>query len=183
MKIAISGAHGVGKTTLAKTLAKMLDLPLLKETAREVAQEYGFVNTEQIRGADNFMKSLFQNAVFTRQARKELMYQYGFVGDRSVIDCIAYSYLYGMPEYFLQALQKAALEHSNIYSLIVYCPISAASIEADGFRLVDKGSQEAIDRRIQTLLEEVECPVLRLSTNRDMWAREVLGALWEDELA
>ncbi|HHW42532.1 MAG TPA: AAA family ATPase [Desulfotomaculum sp.] len=41
MRIAITGTHGTGKTTLATELARKLGLPLITEQARRVAVNIG----------------------------------------------------------------------------------------------------------------------------------------------
>lgn len=101
-------------------------------------------------------------------------YRSRFVSDRSILDCVAYCYLYGMPDYYVETLRKEALKHSEEYAVIVYCPIPEVPVEDDGFRLVDKASQQFIDGAIRALLKNAECPVLRLGTDRDKWLWQVL---------
>ena len=46
MKIAIAGAHGVGKTSFAKALAKKLKINYIYDIVREEAVKKGFVINE-----------------------------------------------------------------------------------------------------------------------------------------
>ena len=174
MRIAISGAHGVGKTTLARKLAKTLDLPQIEEVVRSVAKDFGFKTTGQIRKAKELDKCLFQNTLFVRQAVTEMQFKNGFVSDRSMLDFVAYCYLYNLPDHYVEILQKEALRYSEFYDLLVYCPIPDVVLENDGFRLTDKDSQKFIDVAIRKLLNEAACPVVWLRTDRGSWEREVL---------
>lgn len=174
MKIAISGAHGVGKTTLAGKLAKALALPQIEEVVRSVARDFGFRTTGQIQKSGLLDKCLFQNTLFVRQAVTEMQFKNGFVSDRSMLDFVAYCYLYNLPDHYVEILQKEALRHSEFYDLLVYCPIPDVVLENDGFRLTDKDSQKVVDAAIRGLLNEAECPVIGLGIDRSSWEREVL---------
>ncbi|HHV36126.1 MAG TPA: ATP-binding protein [Syntrophomonadaceae bacterium] len=174
MRIAISGAHGVGKTTLAKSLAAKLNLPLVEEVARSVAAENGFKTTTDIQNAVPSARALYQHSVFFRQVMKEDYYHRGYVSDRSVFDCVAYCILYDLHHDFISFLRAEAIKHSSDYDFIVYCPIPSNGIADDGFRLTDQESQKMINDSIQTLLKFAKCPVLRLGENRERWEEEVL---------
>ena len=174
MRIAISGAHGVGKTTLAKSLAGKLNLPLVEEVARSVAAENGFKTTTDIQNAVPSARALYQHSVFFRQVMKEDYYHSGYVSDRSVFDCVAYCILYDLHHDFISFLRAEAIKHSSDYDFIVYCPIPDGKISADGFRLTDKESQKFIDDSLRILLAFAKCPVLALGKSRDLWEEEVL---------
>lgn len=174
MRIAISGAHGVGKTTLAKSLAGKLNLPLVEEVARSVAAENGFKTTTDIQNAVPSARALYQHSVFFRQVMKEDYYHRGYVSDRSVFDCVAYCILYDLHHDFISFLRAEAIKHSSDYDFIVYCPIPDGKISADGFRLTDKESQKFIDDSLRILLAFAKCPVLALGKSRDLWEEEVL---------
>lgn len=171
MRIAISGAHGVGKTTLAKSLAGKLNLPLVEEVVRSVASDFGYKTTEEIRTAEMISKVKFQNAVFDRQIEEETAH---FVSDRSIFDCVGYCCLYKLPRDIVSYMRKEASKHSKKYDFIVYCPIPKDDIISDGFRLTDKCSQRDVNFYIYALLMTAECPVLWLGENRDLWEEEVL---------
>ncbi len=174
MRIAISGSHGVGKTTLTNRLAQELCLPIISEVARTVARDFGFSSTKQIVQAKQVRKFMFQMGVFYNQMIEEKKYSQGFVSDRSIFDSVAYSIYYGLLAPIIKDKKKQAAEHSKSYDMIIYCPIPEIGIEEDGFRLSDKKSQLAVDRHIISLLDLAQCKVIRLSRNRDNWTEEVL---------
>lgn len=174
MKIAISGSHGVGKTTLARALSKELGLPMISEVAREVAKKQGFETTEQIWHAFKIQRMIFQLNVYFHQIKAEEDSWRGFIADRSVFDVVAYCIFYDLPLGLIEYLRSDAIQHSRRYDLIVYCPVPGGELEDDGFRLVDKESQIMIDNSLKILLEFAKCPVLRLTQNRENWKYEVL---------
>ena len=95
MKIAICGTHAVGKTTLAKWLSKEIELPLLKEQARELLEtEFPFFETE--RDFDFFKE--FQTAVLDGQIQLEKNHTSGFIADRALIDSWAYVHVRSLME-------------------------------------------------------------------------------------
>lgn len=173
MRIAISGAHGVGKTTLAKSLAGKLNLPLVEEVARSVAKNRAYKTTEQIQKAVMLDKIIFQSEVFCSQVREEGKH-WDFVSDRSIFDCVGYCSLYGLPFSLVCIMRDLAVGHSKNYDVIIYCPIPGNNIDNDGFRLTDKRSQMDVGANIRSLLMTAECPVLWLGENRERWEEEVL---------
>ncbi len=95
MRIAITGAHGVGKSTLALMLATELQLPLIEEIARVVAEKMGYASTQEIVKANTIDRQRFQEAVLSCQINTEFRYYArGFVADRSVLDVAAYAAWY-----------------------------------------------------------------------------------------
>ncbi len=173
MGIAISGAHGVGKTILAKSLAGKLNLPLVEEVARSVAKEQGYKTTEQIQNSEMLDKVIFQSSVFRSQVCEESKH-WNFVSDRSVFDCVGYCFLYNLPSSLVCIMWDLAVEYSKNYDAIIYCPIPSEAITDDGFRLTSKQEQEKVDYHIAMLLKYANCPVLWLEENRDHWEEEVL---------
>ncbi|MEW6771820.1 MAG: ATP-binding protein [Bacillota bacterium] len=134
MRIAITGAHGTGKTTLARALSKELGLPLISEQARLVAKEMEINSCEDLLRNPELARE-FQERVLEEQIRAQLAHPQGFVSDRCTLDCIAYWNLYlgdgsDAGRYFF----KARLHAFRRLDLIVYVPPLVLS-GGDGFRL------------------------------------------------
>lgn len=180
-KIALTGAHGAGKTTLAKALSETLGFPLITERARAVARDMGIGHCQELVG--NPVLSLeFQERVLDAQIRAQSENPGGFISDRSTLDCLAYLRLY---------LGVKALNMSNYYyrarfhawrklDLLVYVP-PAREIVPDGFRL--EGCAEQIDMFIAEevlLAEKHGLRVIRLkSKSVNDRVSEVLAHLQE----
>lgn len=134
MRIAITGAHGTGKTTLARALSEKLGLPLIAEQARLVAEEMGVKTCEELLQNSKLARQ-FQERVLEEQIRAQLARPEGFVSDRCTLDCIAYWNLYlgdgsDAGRYFF----RARLHAFRRLDLIVYVPPLVLS-GGDGFRL------------------------------------------------
>jgi|694.fasta_scaffold42522_9 nicotinamide riboside kinase len=143
MKIALTGTHGVGKTTLAKMLVERLNLPYIHEGARSVIE---MLNTYSLdyRDFGDEQRSLFQKCVVNLQLIVENSFEQGFVSDRSLFDCQAYS--------------NFDIEVANIadrYDLIVYLPIEF-ELEKDGVRFTDPVFQKEIDTKILKSIENID---------------------------
>jgi nicotinamide riboside kinase len=155
LRIAISGAHGVGKSSLALLLATEVNLPLIEEVARTVAEKTGFHNTQEVIDAHPLDKERFQNAVLSRQLNTEFQHgAQGFVSDRSVIDIAAYSTWYKLP--LAKKVRQNAVEYArNNYDLVFYIPLDERQAEDDGFRLVDRESQKRISILIACMVAKL----------------------------
>jgi len=172
----------VGKTTLAKKIAKVTGLPYLDETARQVAQKYKFKTVSEIAKAGQRIKE-FQLDVFVKQLKAEWTHQNGFVSCRSVLDVVAYSIFCNnksIDEPWVQGLCEFAISLTADYDLVAYCPIVTDEVENDGFRLTDKQSQEDVDKILKGLLKHSKAKItIVLGKNRDLWVQEVSKAITE----
>ena len=143
MKIALTGTHGVGKTTLAKMLVERLNLPYIHEGARSVIEMLNTYNLDY-RDFGDEQRSLFQKCVVNLQLIVENGFSQGFVSDRSLFDCQAYS--------------NFDIEVPNIadrYDLIVYLPIEF-ELEKDGVRFTDPVFQKEINTKILKSIENID---------------------------
>ena len=148
MRIGITGTHGAGKTTLAKALSQKLNLPLIAEQARIVAERLGIKTSEELLRDKNLARE-FQVTVFLAQIGMEDAFPDGFVSDRTALDCLAYWRLYGLCEegevgrtYVNQCLTRA-------YDILIYVPPEIPAGD-DGFRLA--GLQREVDRLIRGII-------------------------------
>lgn len=154
MRIAITGAHGTGKTTLAQALSEKLGLPLIAERARLVAEEMGVKTCEDLLRNPRLARQ-FQERVLEEQIKAQLAHPQGFVSDRCTLDCIAYWNLYlgdgsDAGRYFF----KARLHAFRGLDAVVYVPPDVLS-GGDGFRLSGRHAEvDACIRREVGLLRE-----------------------------
>lgn len=155
MKIALTGSHGTGKTTLARALAEKLCLPLITDRARSAAKKAEVNHAGELR-RDRFKATYFQCLVLINQLFAEM--NEDFVSDRSTLDFLAYWQAYGLPKN--TAYQSLCL--ANRYDLLVYVPVFFPP-ESDGFRDTDSDFQREVDRRILELLSLVTWPVITVS--------------------
>jgi nicotinamide riboside kinase len=95
MRIAIAGASGTGKTTLARAIAEKYGLPINPVGARSVALEMGFDNPYDVDAAGKRVE--FQRRLFEAKRDWELAHD-SFVTDRSYLDNLTYCALH-MAEY------------------------------------------------------------------------------------
>ncbi len=149
LRIAIVGSFSTGKTTLAESLARRLDLPLLPETAREVV-ELGFK-------LDKDATPETEALIFLKQYNNEIS-EREFVGDRSLVDVMAYAgWVLDNQEWRKEMLlwdecvKLAERRLRTGYSHVFYLPIEFP-IVLDGLRPDDPAFQKEIDERIVTLL-------------------------------
>jgi nicotinamide riboside kinase len=149
LRIVIVGSFSTGKTTLAELIARRLELPLLPETAREVAA-LGFK-------LDREATPETETLIFLKQYNNELSIP-EFVGDRSLLDVMAYAgwVLDNQPRRKESALweecERLGERHLRTnYSHVFYLPIEFP-IVSDGLRPNDPEFQKEIDQRIVRLL-------------------------------
>jgi predicted ATPase len=88
MRIYLTGAHGIGKTTVARYIAEKYKLILIPEAARLILSEQE-LQLSSLRSDINVVNK-YQIDVFNRQLQEESGKD-NFVADRSIIDNLAYS--------------------------------------------------------------------------------------------
>lgn len=91
MKIAIMGASGTGKTTLATAIASAYGIPLNPIGARSVALDMGFTNPYDVDAAGR--RKEFQERLFDEKLIWEHHHD-RFVTDRSYLDNLTYCALH-----------------------------------------------------------------------------------------
>lgn len=143
MKIAITGAMGVGKTTLAKDLAEKLGLEILPEVARIAAEEGYKLDKDVSIDAEMFMIS--------KQQKLE-MDSDSWIADRCFIDLLAYISILFPMNILLQFDVSDLLEDAK-YDWVLYIP-PEFDIEDDGVRSTDKDFQKTVDEKIKEFLPE-----------------------------
>jgi nicotinamide riboside kinase len=161
MKIALTGAHGVGKSTLADHLKeeinkKGITVSMTPEVPRLICEA---VNDNEYfrRGHNSLIKQsliLLGQLVIEEQLRENVNIQ---ICDRTLFDHWAYSLsLFGdeiKNGNYTDVYEKFISEHCNSYDKIFYIPIEFKPID-DGIREADEDFQKEIDGLIVNLLKK-----------------------------
>lgn len=139
MKIAFTGTHSTGKTTLAKKMQQALDLPFLGNITRRLAQ-----TGAQLNKSDN---SFSQLLVFTEHINN--FNNKNFICDRSVFDALAYS-IYnceysGLAEHIVLTGETLVQHYKDRYDFLFYLPIANCPFVKDGMREDDALFRIAVD--------------------------------------
>ena len=155
MKIAIIGAQGVGKTTLAEQINKDYpDLKILPEAAR-LAKEIGYALDKTATIETEFW--LIMKQIELENGESE------WVADRSCIDLLAYiHHLFPEESALIEFATKTLVPEFHNYDLVLYLPSGQFAIEDDGLRLTDLKFQQAIDWRIRDVLEKHKIPFVKI---------------------
>jgi hypothetical protein len=164
MKIAFCGTSSVGKTTLAKLVAKKLNLPILtdKDLHREVftlmAEQGHPVSTEYFPGMTRQEHVDFERHVWL--CRQDALRRLGndWITDESPIDFINWFYIVcgPYPEHMsadeFRFFKNCFLKELPHYDLIVYLPVGVLPVENDNRRFTNSVSLEFWDNAIRGLL-------------------------------
>ncbi|MCA9804271.1 MAG: ATP-binding protein [Cyanobacteria bacterium HKST-UBA02] len=151
-RIIITGASGVGKTTLVESLTPLLSLPVIPELGRRLCQEMGYERIGEIPDQEGFKIKVLDAQI---RAEKELG---SFLSDRSTIDCwvlwqrwnICQAMTYTSEDYY-----RKAREQASGYTHIIYVPPMFEPVE-DSFRWTDRDYQNQIDRLVRTTIYDWE---------------------------
>ncbi len=159
MKLALSGAHGTGKTTLLNAVYDSLKADQKIAICREVPRVIGEVvgdkeyfrrgkNTE-LRQCAIFLFQVMED-VFAAESRSDISLT---LTDRTMVDHLAYTEILfpefgGTSEY--QVISNAVQRWLSTYDKVIKVPIEF-QVEDDGIREADVDFQKAIDEKIDEL--------------------------------
>lgn len=155
MKIVITGAQGVGKTTLAEQINKDFpDLKILPEAAR-LAKEAG-LNLDHTATTETELWLIEKQIELETSENK-------WVADRCGIDLLAYiHHLFSEEKDLIKFATEALVPRFSDYDLVLYLPSGEFEIEDDGVRTTDKNFQQAIDKLVRDILEKHKIPHVKI---------------------
>ncbi len=147
-RIILTGASGVGKTSVAEALAPLLALPVIPELARDICAALGYRRIGEIPDQEGFKRQVLAAQI----AEEEKLSS--FISDRSTIDCwvlwqrwnICSAMTYDTESYYEEAREQA-----RKYTHIIYIPPMFGPVE-DDFRWTDADYQKQIDRLVRMTL-------------------------------
>jgi predicted ATPase len=151
MRVAITGAHGVGKSTLAAAISERLGVPELPTPGRSLAR-LGLPVNEEASVTSQVVAWLMQFR-FEREHRD-------WVSSRSLIDVWAYTSLAGeraasdpVEAVLLSELERSTrLAIEGAYEVLIYVP-PVIPLVGDDVREADAAFQRSVDERITDLIK------------------------------
>ncbi len=168
MKIAIAGAHGVGKTTFAKGLAKELNLNYIHDIVREEAMRKGFVINENT-------PSEVQLWLVARQWELEKTTPEDWIADKSLLDYWVYGEIV-LKDGNLKNIIKEIAQGNAQYDFVFYLPIEFR-MELDGVRSDNLKFQKEVDRRYKKTLKEFGIEYIALSGSSEERIKQAIEHL------
>ncbi len=147
MRIAICGAHGVGKTTISRILADEFNLEVLPDVAVIAYQKWFIINEETPIETQIWMTA------------KQLEYEKfteKFVADKCIFDYHVYAVALGMHDHVNSITKMIALKNQSYNHVFYIHP--EFPIEDDGVRSTNIEFQKSVDDYYKQFLIENDIP-------------------------
>lgn len=166
MKIGIMGAHGTGKTGLAHRMAERLEGST--EIVGEVSRQCPFaLNRETSREAQAWV--FFSQIVAEIEAGGRSS---NIICDRTALDAMVYSRAAGFDEQVMELL-PLALSWFSTYDQVIFCrPDGRRAVAGDGFRDMDPGWQQQIDKLFDSWIFVYDLAVFKSRDGGHTWTGE-----------
>jgi nicotinamide riboside kinase len=153
VRIAIAGASGTGKTTLAQAIAERYSLPINPVGARSVALSMGFDNPYDVDKAGRRVE--FQRKLFEEKRAWELAHD-SFVTDRTYFDNLTYCALH-MAEHLPDNAIEEFTAAMGRYDLVLTLQRRDFQSLDDGVRKTSQAYHEIYEYLLGTLLNRTRC--------------------------
>lgn len=185
MKIAITGTHSTGKTTLAKSISDAFGIPYIRgDKAIQICQRSfpnQLINELSVENQWELQKLMFQsfNEAFKQDG--------DCVTDGFHLTCLPYGIKYTNGKItqmrgYSEFVQKV-IERSKQFDIVLYLPPEIA-LENDNFRPQDQALRIGIDKDIFSLLQDFNyCTICGTNKARTRKAGQEIGIadpMWEN---
>lgn len=181
MKIAFTGTHSTGKTTLLNDIEKMLDGKLRLHSVTEIAR--GIIEKGYPLGMDANIDSYVH--YINNQIIAENAQMHGcdiFISNRTLLDPVAYAIVNRklprpyISEYFIEMMKNVWLLEKERYDLYIYFPIEF-ELEHDGVRPAGEKYRKNVDDVIVSLLNQYKINYIKISGDRDKRKNELFNII------
>lgn len=163
VRIALSGAHGVGKTTLCDQLTNVFSEVFPNVSIVKVGNiSRDLIAQKKVK--PDVHSSIEDYYVYVSEYIRRLLNANGnfILHDRTLIDAMAYiGYNQNFSEYFWDMLSEITRLYTNQIHIYFYVPIEFPLV-LDGVRRNDEQYQRDIDGRIVKSLEKLYVPYVEL---------------------
>lgn len=164
LKIGILGCAGLGKSTIANSVSKELDIPYLnsKDITRPILKKFDYRYSENY-----FVESFLSNKeiefeLVDKRLEEEHILSGGFVTDRTTLECFCYAFLslgtYTEEEFTM--LEEICRSNMANYTHLFRLPINSGWLEENGVRTMNIHLQRQIDLLIKGVIQEWNLPVI-----------------------
>lgn len=186
-KIAITGTHGVGKTTLANSLTNSfenLKVILNSKIARTL------IKNGYPLGREATTESYIQYVIAQLRAEQTAEECDLFISDRTLLDPLAYALV--NREYVGSSVSSSTIEMLKMiwllelkqYDLYVFVPIEF-SMQADGIRPEGEDYRKRVEMQIYSLLNEYKVNYITVTgtlKDRNTQAYKAISNSWDKEI-
>lgn len=166
MKLAFTGAHSTGKTTLVKELSNSVPKKYTQKYVTEVARK--IIDRGYPLGDKATEKAYLQYISSQLEEERDIENYDLFVSDRTLLDPLAYMFvnkeLFGavVSDELIRMMENIWIMEQKKYDWYVYFPVEFPLVE-DGIRPIGNEYQKAIDDMIHGLLCEHKIPYITIS--------------------
>lgn len=164
MRVGLVGAGGTGKSTLARLLAKGLNLTYRHSISREVFQERGLIESDQLNMTLDQLLEL-QTAILRKKAHQDKYHGRDSVFDRTPVDHLAYLLFRScsiVPNETAEELELLVDSWMKDYDYVIFTPTYSWTFkaESDGFRQEGRAYRVLINSLIKGLLNHLNVPYI-----------------------
>lgn len=145
MKIAVIGAHGTGKSTLSKGIAKSLGYNIIPDVVPD-AFKLKFPINEDTPPETQFW-------ILTKMLELERNTVEPWVMEKSLWDNIVYGN-FSIKDKNIVSVIRNIVTNNTKYDLVFYCPIEFP-IQDDGLRSLNVDFQKTVDKDLRKLMKEL----------------------------